>query len=180
MRIHPLGVNRIDYLSTTSHQDSSVEQWVDFISNTYQVPENLDNVLVLLPCSARKPYRLSKSHRKFIQALGTNACHEVMVTSPLGLVPRDLEDVWPAAFYDIPVTGDWSRDELHRIESMVRNLVDRHTYDRIINHSGLVLEIDGLAVVDTRQGESSGSRTALQRLTDAVQTAKDELRIHRR
>ena len=103
-----------------------------------------------------------------------------MVTSPLGLVPRDLEDVWPAAFYDIPVTGDWSRDELHRIESMVRNLVDRHNYDRIINHSGMVLEIDGFDVVDTRQGESSGSRTALQRLTEAVQTAKEELRIHRR
>jgi len=180
MRIHPLGVDRIDYLSTTSHQDSSVEQWVDFISNQYQVPEKLDNVLVLLPCSARKPYRLSKSHRKFIQALGTNACHEVMVTSPLGLVPRDLEDVWPAAFYDIPVTGDWSRDELHRIKSMVCNLVDRHNYERIINHSGMDLEIEGFDVIDTRQGERSGSRNALKRLTDAVQTAKEELRIHRR
>ena len=180
MRIHPLGVDRIDYLSTTSHQDSSVGQWVDFISNQYQVPEKLDNVLVLLPCSARKPYRLSKSHRKFIQALGTNACHEVMVTSPLGLVPRDLEDVWPAAFYDIPVTGDWSRDELHRINSMVRNLVVRHNYECIINHSGMDLEIEGFDIIDTRQGESSGSRNALQRLTDAVQTAKEELRIHRR
>ena len=180
MRIHPLGVDRIDYLSTTSHQDSSVGQWVDFISNQYQVPEKLDNVLVLLPCSARKPYRLSKSHRKFIQALGTNACHEVMVTSPLGLVPRDLEDVWPAAFYDIPVTGDWSRDELYRINSMVRNLVVRHNYECIINHSGMDLEIEGFDVIDTRQGESSGSRNALQRLTDAVQTAKEELRIHRR
>ena len=180
MRIHPLGVDRIDYLSTTSHQDSSVGQWVDFISNQYQVPEKLDNVLVLLPCSARKPYRLSKSHRKFIQALGTNACHEVMVTSPLGLVPRDLEDVWPAAFYDIPVTGDWSRDELYRINSMVRNLVVRHNYECIINHSGMDLEIEGFDIIDTRQGESSGSRNALQRLTDAVQTAKEELRIHRR
>ena len=180
MRIHPLGVDRIDYLSTTSHQDSSVGQWVDLISNQYQVPEKLDNVLVLLPCSARKPYRLSKSHRKFIKALGTNACHEVMVTSPLGLVPRDLEDVWPAAFYDIPVTGDWSRDELHRINSMVRNLVVRHNYECIINHSGMDLEIEGFDIIDTRQGESSGSRNALQRLTDAVQTAKEELRIHRR
>ena len=180
MRIHPLGVNRIDYLSTTSHQDSSVEQWVDFISNEYQVPEKLDNILVLLPCSARKPYRLSKSHRKFIQALGTNACHEVMVTSPLGLVPRDLEDVWPAAFYDIPVTGDWSLDELHRIQSMITKLVSRHNYKAIINHSGMDLQIDGVDVTDTRQGESSGSRTALQRLTEAVQVAKEGHQIHRR
>ena len=180
MRIHPMNIGRIDYLSTTSHQDASVEHWVDFVSNIYQVPEGLDNVLVLLPCSARKPYRLSKSHRKFIQALGTNACHEVMVTSPLGLVPRDLEDVWPAAFYDIPVTGDWSIDELQRIKSMVGTLVERHDYNRIINHSGMNLEIDGFDIIDTRQGESSGSRTALQRLTEAVQTAKEDLRIHRR
>ena len=180
MRIHPMNIGRIDYLSTTSHQDASVEHWVDFVSNTYQVPEGLDNVLVLLPCSARKPYRLSKSHRKFIQALGTNACHEVMVTSPLGLVPRDLEDVWPAAFYDIPVTGDWSIDELQRIKSMVGTLVERHDYNRIINHSGMNLEIAGFEIIDTRQGESSGSRTALQRLTEAVQTAKEDLRIHRR
>ena len=180
MRIHPMNIGRIDYLSTTSHQDASVEHWVDFVSNIYQVPEGLDNVLVLLPCSARKPYRLSKSHRKFIQALGTNACHEVMVTSPLGLVPRDLEDVWPAAFYDIPVTGDWSIDELQRIKSMVGTLVERHDYNRIINHSGINLEIAGFDIIDTRQGESSGSRTALQRLTEAVQTAKEDLRIHRR
>ena len=35
-----------------------------------------------------------------------------MVTSPLGLVPRSLEDFWPAAHYDIPVTGDWDSDEI--------------------------------------------------------------------
>ena len=44
----------------------------------------------------------------------------------------------------------------------------------------MIIEIEGFDIIDTRQGESSGSRTALQRLTEAVQTAKEELRIHRR
>ena len=60
----------------------------------------------------KKTYRLSKSHGQFLRAIGSTGCHEVMMTSPLGLVPKDLEDVWPAANYDVPVTGDWSSDEL--------------------------------------------------------------------
>ena len=35
----------------------------------------------------------------------------------LGLVPRDLEEVWPAGHYDIPVTGDWTLDERKRVTS---------------------------------------------------------------
>src|SRR5438876_3173122 len=72
-------------------------------------------VLLLLPCSARKPYSASRSHRRFRDAVwasaNPSAVHEVIVTSPLGLIPRELERFYPARDYDIPVTGDWSRDE---------------------------------------------------------------------
>ena len=180
LRAHPSGIETIEFMAQESHLDSEVHSWVDFIQNRYIAPNGLDNTLVLLPCSERKPYRLSKSHRKFINALGTNGCHEVMVTSPLGLVPRDLEDVWPAGFYDIPVTGDWTGDELHRVQSMVESLIERHDYRCIINHSGIDLNIDTIEVIDTRQGESSGSRNALQRLTDAVAHAKQTHELRRR
>jgi archaeosine synthase len=36
---------------------------------------------------------------------------QVILTSPLGVVPRELERVFPAANYDIPVTGDWDAEE---------------------------------------------------------------------
>ena len=180
LRAHPSGIETIEFMAQESHLDSEVHSWVDFIQNRYIAPNGLDNTLVLLPCSERKPYRLSKSHRKFINALGTNGCHEVMVTSPLGLVPRDLEDVWPAGFYDIPVTGDWTGDELHRVQSMVESLIERHDYRCIINHSGIDLNIDTIEVIDTRQGESSGSRNALQRLTDAAGHAKQTHELRRR
>ncbi len=82
--------------SVESHGDPIITDWVNFITNEYISPEGLDDILILLPCSARKPYSASRSHRSFIRAMNHNAAHEVMVTSPLGLVPRDLEAVWPA------------------------------------------------------------------------------------
>ena len=57
-----------------------------------------------------------------------------------------------AGFYDIPVTGDWTGQELERIKSMVQSLLDRHAYRCIINHSGIELDIEGFDVIDARQG----------------------------
>ena len=180
LRSHPSGIDTIEFMSQESHLDAEVSAWVKFMQERYTAPEGLDNTLVLLPCSDRKPYRLSKSHRKFIEAIGTNGCHEVMVTSPLGIVPRDLEDVWPAGFYDIPVTGDWTQDELSRIHSMIESLVEHHNYQCIVNHSGLDIHIDGIDVIDTRKGDSSGSSESLKRLKEAVNYAKQNHHIHRR
>ncbi len=72
---------------------------------------------VLLPCSARKPYSKSKSHMAFQSAIRAGAgqkrslLHEAIITSPLGLVPRELEAIYPAAHYDVAVTGIWSSEE---------------------------------------------------------------------
>ena len=82
------------------------------VRDEYLPPLHQREVLVLLPCSAKKPYRLSQSHYRFRRAIKDLRIHEVMVTAPLGLVPRELEDLWPAANYDIPVTGNWDSDEL--------------------------------------------------------------------
>ena len=87
-----------------------------------------------------------------------------MVTAPLGLVPRELEDFWPAAHYDIPVTGDWDEDELKIIRNMVGDLVERVGYKDVINHSGLEIKIDGANVHDTRMGDTAGSEQSLSRL----------------
>lgn len=160
--------------SASIQTDPLISDWECFISEKYTAPAGLDTILVLLPCSARKPYRLSKSHGRFIRAIGTSACHEVMVTSPLGLVPRDLEEVWPAAHYDLPVTGDWSGDEESRIRRMFQSLVERHNYKRIINHSGMTLHHETIEVVDTRRGEGAGGHDALARLSEAVRSAVDE------
>lgn len=152
--------------------DPLVVDWERFMTEAYEAPAPVRNVMVLLPCSARKPYRLSKSHSQFLRAIASTGCHEVMMTSPLGLVPRDLEDVWPAANYDVPVTGDWSSDELGRVRNMLTSLVDRVGYKEIINHTDMDLSFLSVDVVNTRQGQGSTNFDALTRLGMAVKDAR--------
>ena len=153
--------------SVESHNEPVILDWVDFITNRYKKPDGLDDVLILLPCSARKPYSSSRSHKAFRRAINHSSAHEVMVTSPLGLVPRDLEEVWPAGHYDIPVTGDWTLDERKRVTEMLDSLIERNNYRVIINHSGFDYE-SSLPVIDTRKGNSATNHASLENLTAAV------------
>ena len=115
----------------------TVERFRRRFQDAYTPPAPADT-LVLLPCSARKPYRISQSHRYFGRALDDSGMrhrvHEVMVTSPLGLVPRDLEDSYPANKYDVPVTGHWSRDEEEVIRRQLAALLEAHEYKHVIAH----------------------------------------------
>ena len=95
-------------------------------------------VLLLLPCSAKKPYSFSKSHRLYRDQLFLSGnpfvFHEMIITSPLGLVPRDLELIYPASSYDIPVTGVWDEDEKKMIQDLLAKYLDINKYDKIIAH----------------------------------------------
>ena len=163
--------------SYTSRDDPIISEWRRRVAEEHTPPTHQSKAIVLLPCSARKPYRLSKSHRRFQRAVTTRGIHEVMVTAPLGLVPRELEDIWPAAHYDIPVTGDWDIDELRVIRSMVEEYTTRNGYQRIINHSGIDLKAGNIEVIDTRQGESAGSQTSIDRLEQAIRQAAQDLKL---
>jgi archaeosine synthase len=134
-------------------------------------------VLLLLPCSARKPYSLSRSHRLFGEALMSCgnpwAVHEVIVTSPLGIVPRELELAYPAAHYDIPVTGDWSLDEAAVVKEDLRHLLANNAYDSIVAHLDIEKPFVEDALVEARftcNGRATDS-TALESLSTALREA---------
>ena len=85
------------------------------------------------------------------------ALHVVSVTSPLGLVPRELEFCYPAAHYDIAVTGQWSASEIEMLRSQLAKLNLKQNYTKAIVHAGSSSEIMtklikelGIDVVDTR------------------------------
>jgi archaeosine synthase len=128
--------------SGESLQRVEVQRFANRVLTRY-VPPRCD-VAVLLPCSARKPYSLSQSHRRFQQAVGGRA-HELIVTSPLGLVPRELECIYPAAHYDVPVTGYWDAEECAVISGILARYFSRHRYRRIIAH------LEGGALTVARQ-----------------------------
>jgi len=109
------------------------------VEDRYKKPEGAE-ILLLIPCSAKKPYYLSKTHRRINRALSSipnrNLLHLVVVTSPLGLVPKELELFYPARHYDIPVTGDWSADEKSMLMEALKNFLERNKYEHMIAHLG--------------------------------------------
>ncbi len=70
----------------------------------------LGDVVVVLPCSMRKPYSSSKSHHIFTQA--TKGIQEAILTSPFGVCPREMENTYPIQSYDVSTVGDWSQEEI--------------------------------------------------------------------
>jgi len=135
----------------------------------YAKPPTPD-ILVLLPCSAKKPYSSSKSHGFFARAISESGAaprvHEVIVTSPVGLVPRELELFYPAQHYDIPVTGHWFEDERVMINKLLQKYLNNNKYKFIINHLGDGL-VEGLDAKDTVAG-SPTSDESLNNLTRAL------------
>lgn len=143
------------------------------IQERYRKPASA-RVLLLLPCSARKPYSTSRSHRRFRDALlaagNPSVVHEVIVTSPLGLIPRELERFHPARDYDIPVTGDWGRDEAAIVEEDLGAFVESNRYDAVIAHLGaeapIVHEVLPDAVLTAKDRPASDE--SLASLTQAL------------
>ena len=56
------------------------------------------------------------------------------MTSPLGLVPRELEDLPPARHYDIPVTGEWDEEERGAVVTALGHLLSTGSYSSILVH----------------------------------------------
>ncbi len=131
----PISRSNTLYASTAeSLSRVEVRRFAYRVQKRYKAP-HLD-ALVLLPCSAKKPYSLSHSHQKFISALGKyrKYVHEAIITSPLGIVPRELELMYPAAHYDTPVTGYWDREERAWVSYCLKSYLQKNRYEHIIAH----------------------------------------------
>jgi len=140
----------------------------------YRKPEH-KRVLVLLPCSAKKPYHISKSHKAFSSAIHTaphdTLVQEVIVTSPLGAVPRELDAFYPANSYDIPVTGEWKPEEKAMIRKMIGDIISQG-WDKIVCHLGEDYElVEGLADMECTVVGDVTSPASLQNLDKALRDA---------
>jgi archaeosine synthase alpha-subunit len=135
----PIWKQRLHALSHESLNRPEVRRWVERLRTRYRPPPSA-SVLLLVPCSARKPYSLSRTQRSIDRCLmgirPAFAVHRAVVTSPLGIVPQELERVFPAAHYDIPVTGDWIAEEVRRVEDQVKALTASHHYRAVVSLVG--------------------------------------------
>jgi len=158
---------------------TEVKRFASRVLERYEPPAR--KILLILPCSARKPYSTSPSHARFIDAIAgyRGQIHELILTSPLGVVPRELEAVYPAAFYDIPVTGYWDAEEREWVSSCLRAYLERKmkNYDVVVAHlSGAYSEIcasvaedSGIEIAYTCEAnEGTTSKEALSRLKERI------------
>ncbi len=115
-------------------------------------PEDGTTLILLLPCSAKKPYSKSKSHQYFYKAIRRFPefpnFQEIILTSPLGAIPRQLENIYPINSYDISVTGDWSSEELEISSKMLIDLLSK--YDQKIP---VICHLEGGYLLIAQQAE---------------------------
>ncbi|MFX0098231.1 MAG: DUF5591 domain-containing protein [Candidatus Hodarchaeota archaeon] len=138
---------KVEFRGTGSYYRPDVIKFRSKVIKHFTFPRRTEYV-ILLPCSARKPYFESPSHVKFHQAMrgGWNKwfryCSELIITSPIGLVPRQLENCFPAAHYDVPVTGYWDEQELEFSKDMLVNVIN-HNLDSGVKIKGIIAHLEG-------------------------------------
>ncbi len=108
-----------------------IQRFAERVTTRYH--NRFDNPLVIVPCSARKPYSESQSHSQFHDAIQFRA-HLVSMTSPIGVVPQELELTYPAQHYDTVVTGEWTPTEREFVANVLEAYLERNEYPRIIAH----------------------------------------------
>jgi archaeosine synthase len=157
-----------------------IKRFQERIINRYKKPKSA-KILLLLPCSAKKPYSFSKSHKLFRDSINSNKnssiIHELIITSPIGLVPRELELIYPASNYDIPVTGVWNEDEKKMVCELLKKYLKKNQYDKIIVHlpseiSSFVKDIIDKPIITCKKRPTS--KNSLKNLLKTLEKIVDE------
>ena len=180
-------VKDIKCLGPSSYYRPDFQKFRERTIRTFQ-PEPWTSLIVLLPCSAKKPYSESKSHLKFLNVLRKFPefpdFQEFILTSPLGAIPRQLENIFPVNSYDISVTGEWDNEELNIAAEMLVRLLEKYENKRIpiICHlEGGYIEIIKRAMANlpfdfyfSKIQDSITSKESLQSFQNLIQECKDK------
>lgn len=167
------GTQIVPLIGPESYYSPAVQRFRENVVTRYMPPAE-KRIVLLLPCSAKKPYSDSKSHRRFLEtleaSLGNATSHvaQVILTSPLGLVPRELERIFPAANYDIPVTGEWDTEETTIAADALITHLKKFSQDVVI-----VAHVSGgyLGIVNT--AEDSISHSIIYTSPDTSPTSRE-------
>ncbi len=107
------------------------EVWQDYIVNYYEPPLGKE-YLLFLPCTYRKPYYLSRTHRAILSTLRKygwfSKLHLVVVSTP-GVVPYEFQHLYPFTSYDWPEweeSEDVKRDYIEITYLRVKRFLERH------------------------------------------------------
>jgi archaeosine synthase len=175
------------YSSELSFSRPEVERHRKKISEIAIKPNEKINIAVFFPCSKKKPYSQSQSHMKFNEALSKAGMkwrvHELIVTSPLSLVPREIENYYPVRNYDVPVTGYWDSTEKEITIKVIEGYLKRNPYSIAILH----LHKGEMFIKDTVEkyvenvyvtsDHSPTSKESLEKLSDVLSLYRKEYKL---
>jgi archaeosine synthase len=186
-----IGSVTLPLIGPESYNAPAIRRFRERLFERYQPPPQ-KRIVLLLPCSARKPYSDSRSHRRFESVIQSSLGRarfnlaEVILTSPLGVVPRELERIFPASRYDIPVTGDWDPEEIQiASQALIHHLGKFDENATVIAHvTGGYRDILAHAeseisqsIIYTTENEPVTRRNALQSLSEVLTDMKDVLSL---
>ncbi len=134
--VEPLYPYRTPYIKANSVESllrPDLARYRSAVSGLFRKPEE-KKVAFILPCTAKKPYSASKTHRKIFSRIErySSMLHKLVVTSPVGIVPEELEETYPPGFYDIPTIGLWFEDEKLMINNMLKKYFSGNSYEEIV------------------------------------------------
>ncbi|TFF92231.1 hypothetical protein EU545_01630, partial [Candidatus Thorarchaeota archaeon] len=185
------GTGDLFLIGPESYNAPTVKRFRDFVANRYQPPK-AKRIILLLPCSARKPYSESKSHKRYLASLESAARGAIgriaqgILTSPLGVIPRELERSYPASVYDIPVTGDWDHEEIKIGAEALRSYLAKFDESSVVvaHVAGGYVEIVKSAEKDIKQSiiyttpdSSPSRRDSLNALEETIEDLREGLSL---
>ena len=124
------------------------EQSYRYIIDQYEVLPR--DIAIFIPCAVRKPYSTSPSHqliRMIISQVFTEAQYHIVVFGTCGIVPAELETMYPYAHYkymlgrvnDDKIKADFLEIETDRVSGYLEKTRHSYTY-RIAYCIGLFRE----------------------------------------
>lgn len=101
----------------------------DIRAQSYEPPPEKD-VLLLIPCSQKKPYSESRTHSVLWDKLGTRteAVHKVTVSGMYGPVPVECERRQPVLEYDYVLAKE-DGDQIELVTKRVRQYLEEYGYN---------------------------------------------------
>ena len=158
--------SKIPCISELSLNRPEVIRWQERM----KLLEPYTDTVVVLPCSMKKPYSQSKSHTLFRKY--TKGLQEVILTSPFGICPREMEKTYPIQSYDASTTGDWSDEEIKTSGKCLKDYVkDRKVIAHVSGGYRLACEEVLDNVVYTCEDGNTRSQESLNNLRDEVKKA---------
>jgi hypothetical protein len=122
-------------LSCLDHSHYNV--WQDYFVRFYDRPPEKD-IALFLPCSFRKPYAGSRTHREIYEAIKDAPIfprlHRIVLSSP-GVIPYEFSDYYPFTSYDWPEweeTAKVKRDYIRSVKARVKAYLKTHKYKRYL------------------------------------------------